>query len=83
MESDRELNMIPGQSNESDHLLTPKELASKLNMSMKWVEKHTQSRRIPGQVKVGRVWRYDWVEVQRRMLTGQVLLERTPSKKHH
>jgi hypothetical protein len=55
--------------------ISPKQLATRLSMSLKWVEKQTQARRMPGQVKMGRVWRYHWVEVQKRMLTGQLLLE--------
>jgi predicted DNA-binding transcriptional regulator AlpA len=64
-------------------LLSPEQLANKLNMSLKWVEKHTQERRIPGQVKVGRVWRYNWIEVQKRMISGQVLLDPIRRKGHH
>lgn len=64
-------------------LLTPRELANRLHISLKWVEKQTQNRRIPGQVKVGRVWRYSWVEIQRRMLSGQILLEPLDEKSHH
>jgi hypothetical protein len=64
-------------------LLTPRELANRLQISIKWVEKQTQNRRIPGQVKVGRVWRYSWVEIQRRMLSGQILLESLDEKSHH
>ncbi len=64
-------------------LISPKQLADRLHISLKWVEKHTQGRRIPGQIKVGRVWRYDWMEVQKRMLSGQVLLEPARAKRHH
>lgn len=63
--------------------LSPEQLANKLNMSIKWVEKHTQEHRIPGQVKVGRVWRYNWIEVQKRMISGQVLLDPIRRKGHH
>ena len=71
--------MCPGMF----ELISPKQLADRLHISLKWVEKHTQERRIPGQVKVGRVWRYDWMEVQKRMLSGQVLLEPARAKRHH
>jgi len=67
--------------NESEYL-TPRQLAGKLNMSLKWVEKHTQGHRIPGQVKIGRAWRYDWIEVQKKILSGQLLLDRGRSKRH-
>jgi predicted DNA-binding transcriptional regulator AlpA len=66
-----------------ESLLTPKELAQRLSMSLKWVEKHTQEHRIPGQLKVGRVWRYIWIEVQKRMISGQVLLDPIRRKEHH
>lgn len=32
---------------------TPRQLVEKLNMSLKWVKKHTSTRRIPGLVKSG------------------------------
>ncbi len=60
--------------------LSPKQLADKLNMSLKWVEKHTQEHRIPGQVKMGRVWRYHWIEIQKHLISGQLLLEKLKSK---
>jgi hypothetical protein len=64
-------------------LLTPRELANRLHMSLKWVEKQTQNRRIPGQIKVGRVWRYSWSELQRQMLSGKILLDPLQEKHHH
>ena len=64
-------------------LITPKELAERLHMSIKWVEKHTQEHRIPGQIKVGRLWRYEWLEVQKRIISGQVLVEPTHLKRRH
>lgn len=70
----------PYDGGNPDSLLTPRELAGRLNMSLKWVEKHTQDRRIPGQVKVGRVWRYAWVEVQKRIIAGKILLEKTKGR---
>lgn len=36
---------------------THRQLAEKLNMSLKWVKKHTCTRRIPGLVKIGGSWR--------------------------
>ena len=56
--------------------LTPGQLAAKLNMSLKWVVKHTQARRIPGQTKFGRLWRYRRVEVEKRLLSGTFLKEK-------
>ena len=60
------------ETNQSDYL-TPKELAAKVNMSLKWVVTHTQARRIPGQTKLGRVWRYRRAEVEKRLLSGTFL----------
>jgi excisionase family DNA binding protein len=54
--------------------LTPQELAIMLNMSLKWVVKHTQFHRIPGQIKMGRLWRYRRSEVEMRLLSGKFLL---------
>jgi|LFRM01.1.fsa_nt_gb excisionase family DNA binding protein len=49
---------------------TPHELAAKLNVSVKFVQTQTQARRIPGQVKVGRLWRYNRAEVEKAILKG-------------
>jgi hypothetical protein len=71
------------EETQPESLLTPLQLADRLNISLKWVETHTQEHRIPGQVKVGRVWRYNWIEVQRRMFSGQVLLNPKIGKRPH
>ena len=63
------------EKQENPDCLTPKELAGKLNMSLKWVVKHTQARNIPGQVKLGGLWRYRRNEVEKRLLGTQFLLE--------
>ncbi len=74
---DQYQNASPGMDGmDLGSLITPKQLAERLGISLKWVEKHTQERRIPGQVKVGRVWRYEWVEIQKRIITGEILLEK-------
>jgi excisionase family DNA binding protein len=52
---------------------SPRELAQKLNMSRKWVVKHTQARRIPGQVKCGGRWRYRRIDVEKALLSGNFL----------
>lgn len=59
----------------SSEYLTPQELAAMLNMSLKWVVKHTQLHRIPGQTKMGRLWRYRRTEVEKRLLSGIFLLD--------
>jgi predicted DNA-binding transcriptional regulator AlpA len=58
--------------------LTPKELAVKIGMSHKFVVCQTQARRVPGQVKIGRLWRYRRVEVEKRLLSGEFLLKKEP-----
>lgn len=57
-----------------NEFLSPSELATMLGMSLKWVEKHTQARNIPGQVKVGRLWRYSRKEIEKGLLSGGQLL---------
>lgn len=61
------------ESPESD-FLTPQELAGKIKMSIAFVEKYTQSRRFPGMVKMGRFWRYRIADVEKQLLSGQILL---------
>ena len=61
---------------EKQEVMTPKDLAEKLAMSLKWVVKQTQARRVPGQIKIGRLWRYRRAEVEKRLLAGQFLLEK-------
>ena len=67
--------MEPNAKNPPDSdFFSPPELARKLNMSLKWVVKHTQARRIAGQVKIGRLWRYNKIEVEKRLISGQEFL---------
>ncbi|MFC1584630.1 helix-turn-helix transcriptional regulator [Fibrobacterota bacterium] len=61
-------------NNQNQEYLNAHELAHKLNMSLKWVVKHTQTRRIPGQIKVGRLWRYRKQDIEKALLKGQFLL---------
>ncbi len=56
---------------------TPKELSTMLNMSLKWVIKHTQSRRIPGSIKIGGRWRYRKLDVEKALLSGEFLLPKS------
>ena len=50
------------------------ELAIYLNCSKKFIEKHRTTARIPGAVKVGYKWRYRKSEIEKRLLSGQLLL---------
>lgn len=57
-------------------LLTPKELALKLKVSLKAIVNWTQAGLIPGQIKIGRIWRYKSQIIDKRILTkGQFLLK--------
>ena len=58
--------------------LTVKELANYLNCSEKFIRKHIESRRLPGMVKIGRIYRFRKSEVEKRLLSGRLL---TDSKK--
>lgn len=61
------------QLNESEFFNTL-ELAKYLNVSRKSIEKWRYQNRIPGQVKCGYSWRYRKSEVEKRLLSGQLLL---------
>lgn len=50
------------------------DLAIKLNVSKKTIERWTQARRIPGQCKTGGTWRYRKIDVEKRLLSGNFLL---------
>ena len=67
---------------EDPEYLTPPQLAKKLNMSLKWIQTQTQARRIPGQVKIGRLWRYRRWDVEKRLLSAQFLLDLPPERKY-
>lgn len=64
--------------NEPDkkEFLTAKELAEMLSVSRKFVIKNTMTHRMPGQVKIGRLWRYRLRDVEKRLLSGKLLLDR-------
>ena|GEM_PF-1722654 len=53
--------------------LTGKQLAEKLNMSIRSIVKWTAQHRIPGAVKMGYHWRYSSTEISKRLLSGQLL----------
>lgn len=55
--------------------LSVKQLAEYLNCSEKFIRKHIESRRLPGMVKIGRTYRFRKSEVEKRLLTGQLLLD--------
>lgn len=67
--------MEPQQTPSTPDILTPVALVDWLGVGEDWVEKNTQARRIPGQFKAGRYWRYRRSEIEKQILkTGQALL---------
>lgn len=60
---------------ETRDILTPDQLADWLQVGPQWVLKNTLARRLPGQFKAGRSWRYDRAAIEKHRLTyGDVLL---------
>lgn len=53
-------------------LITSQELARRLSMSVKFIEKHRQ--RIHGSVKIGGSWRFSLSEIKARIATGRDIL---------
>ncbi len=72
------LEIVSDQAMTVSEYYTPDELATKTHMSRKWVEAHTQARRIPGQKQFGRSWRYLIAAVEAALQKEQFLL---PAKK--
>ncbi len=61
---------------EEPEYLTGKQLAGKLNVSIKAVVKWTAAHRLPGAYKIGRVWRYQWREIEKKLLSGSLLFDK-------
>jgi excisionase family DNA binding protein len=55
--------------------LTARQLAEKVNVSLKAVVKWTAARRLPC-CKMGRVWRYPVREIEKRLLSGNLLYDK-------
>ena len=68
------------RTDRSDRFMTATELALFLHVSLKFVQKHTALRRIPGQIKVGRHWRYNRIEIEKHMLGHMQFLLETPPR---
>ena len=62
-------------SPQEPEFLTAPELAVKLNVSLKSVINWTQARRLPV-IKMGRINRYPRIEIEKRLLTGSLLLNK-------
>lgn len=54
-------------------LIDSKQLASKVGMSLKWVEKHRH--RIAGNIRIGRQWRFRVEDIERRLAVGKDIIE--------
>jgi|WetSurMetagenome_2_1015567.scaffolds.fasta_scaffold296119_1 excisionase family DNA binding protein len=67
-------NLLESGKEEPEYL-TGKQLAIKLNVSLKSVIKWTAARRLPC-CKMGRVWRYPRPEIEKRLLSGALLFEK-------
>ena len=61
--------MEPANSEQSD-VLTAAELAAVLRVSRKFIEEHTAAGHVPGQMKLGRIWRYRRIDVMRAIARG-------------
>ena len=53
--------------------LDARQLAQKLKLSKKTIIKWSQAKRIPGQIKVGGIWRYSSIAVEKALISGQFL----------
>ena len=62
-------NTITDEKEFEPDLITSQELARRLSMSVKFIEKHRQ--RIYGAIKIGRVWRFSLSEIRARLATGR------------
>ncbi|HEX2956568.1 MAG TPA: helix-turn-helix domain-containing protein [Chitinispirillaceae bacterium] len=59
---------------DSDYI-TAQQLADYVNCSIKFIRKHIESGRLPGMVKIGRVYRFRKSDIEKRLLSGQLLLD--------
>ena len=67
--------MMNNERSQEPDFLTAPELAAKLNVSLKSVINWTQARRLPV-IKMGRVNRYPRIEIEKRLLSGRLLLDK-------
>jgi excisionase family DNA binding protein len=63
-----------GASPEVEYL-NARQLAKKLNVSLKAIVKWTATRRLPC-CKMGRIWRYPRNEIEKRLVSGKLLLDK-------
>ena len=62
-------------NNQSSEYLSSHELAEYLHVSLKFIEKHLSTHRIPGAVKIGRLWRFRRSDIEKHLTRGTLLLE--------
>lgn len=59
---------------ENQEYFSPGELAEYLNVSKKFIDKHIATKRLPGAVRVGRLWRFKKIDIEKRLAIGELLL---------
>lgn len=64
------------QKNVESEFLSTDELSKYLNVSIKTIRKYIETRQLPGMVKIGRLYRFRKSDVEKRLLSGNFLLER-------
>ena len=67
-------------SSTQSEIYTPEELALFLKRPIQWVQKQAMAHLLPGQFKVGRFTRFMRADIEKQLLTGQVLLPKRPKK---
>ena len=67
--------MDQGKKRDEVAFFDTKGLARFLSVSGKTVVKWRDAGRLPGAVRVGRVWRFRRAEIERRLLSGTLLLD--------
>jgi excisionase family DNA binding protein len=64
-----------GSAGTEPEYYTPRQLAGKVNVSLKAIVKWTAARRLPC-CKMGHVWRYPRREIEKRLLSGSLLYDK-------
>ena len=67
---------MDSQTEQQVEFFNTEELAAYLNVSKKFIIKHRDLGRIPGAVRIGRVWRFRRSDVEKRLLSGELLLSK-------
>lgn len=68
------MESLGSQKMDTLEYLTPRELASKLKMSLKFIVTQTQANRVPGQKQIGRSWRYQKAAIEQALDSGALLI---------